>query len=220
MDYKHHRLITEQALKDEFSLVALEAIIKANLWQDDLIGNVLRRPEHFTENMTGASLAYIAGRRGQVISTLQNGQAVGRAWQAFGRLLHTVQDFYAHTNYVRLWAGRFKGDLPPAHQIEALDSSLANSPDFYSVRTYPWGWLGNIPLLNRWLWSLLPVDCHTRLNLDSPASGPLFAYAFAAAVKRTRYEFQEISAGLNHDRQALARFTGREPPRPVSPESL
>jgi hypothetical protein len=210
MDYKYHRLITEQALGDQFSPAALKAIIKANLWQDDLIGNVVRRAEHFTENMTGASLAYIARQQALVITTLQNGQAVGRAWQAFGRLLHTVQDFYAHTTYVRLWASRFQGDLPPAGQIEALDPLLMNSPEFYSVRTYPWGWLGNIPLLNRYFWPILPADCHAKLNLDGPTSGPLFAYAIAAAVKRTRYEFQEITTALNHDTDLLARFTGRE----------
>ena len=41
-----------------------------------------------------------------------------QAWQAFGRLTHTAQDFYAHSNYVALW--RERNPAAPPDQIDAL----------------------------------------------------------------------------------------------------
>ncbi|HEY5901003.1 MAG TPA: hypothetical protein VIU39_00510, partial [Anaerolineales bacterium] len=40
--------------------------------------------------------------------------------------------------------------------------------------------------------SILPRDSHAHMNLDSAERGPAFEYAYHAAIKRTRYEFEEI----------------------------
>ena len=37
------------------------------------------------------------------------------------------------------------------------------------------------------------------MNLDSPEQGPSFIYAFQAAVKRTRLEFDKTASGLPQD---------------------
>jgi hypothetical protein len=61
----------EQTLADQFSPSALAVIIRANLWQDNIIGNVLHPERHFTENKIVEALAYIEAQRSQVISVLQ-----------------------------------------------------------------------------------------------------------------------------------------------------
>jgi len=51
------------------------------------------------------------------------------------------------------------------------------------------------PLLLR----ILPRDSHAHMNLDSPAQGPNFEYAFQAAVKRRKFEFAKTPRGLSED---------------------
>ena len=46
------------------------------------------------------------------------------------------------------------------------------------------------------------------MNLDSPAQGPLFDYAFQAAVERTRLEFEQVRALLSPGELALFIDTG------------
>ena len=41
-------------------------------------------------------------QRQHILKSLSE-QAAIPAWQAFGRLIHAAQDFYAHSTYVRLW---------------------------------------------------------------------------------------------------------------------
>jgi hypothetical protein len=45
------------------------------------------------------------------------------------------------------------------------------------------------------------------MNLDSPERGPLFEYAFQAALKRTRQEFEKAVRGLAIELRAI--FTDR-----------
>jgi len=52
----------------------------------------------------------------------------------------------------------------------------------------------------------LPRDSHAWMNLDSEACGPLFEYAFYAAIKRTRFELETVAKGLTKELNHL--FTG------------
>jgi hypothetical protein len=193
MYFKYHRLITREALRDNFGTTALKAVVKANVSTDDLISNFFNPEQHFVDNRIESSWAYIQAQRDIVVKVLKNKVSISRAWRAFGRLLHTAQDFYSHSNYVRLWADRFTERLPPADQIEAMDWALLKSPELHTVRPYrPMGSLGNIPVVGRWLFPFLPVDAHARMCLDSESSGPLFEYAYHAAFHRTQYEYREM----------------------------
>jgi len=60
------------------------------------------------------------------------------AWRAFGRLTHTAQDFYSHSNYVDLWmACHPPGRLPARlNRSTPLDEDLVNSPALRSGRPY------------------------------------------------------------------------------------
>jgi hypothetical protein len=81
---------------------------------------------------------------------------------------------------------------------------LVRSPDLHSGKLYyPWEVLAFIPGLKRLVVPLLPADSHAHMHLDSPARGQRFDYAFEAAVKRTRYEFDQTVAGLSSAREAL-----------------
>jgi hypothetical protein len=194
----YHRAITTQALNGFFSPAALECIILANLGQDHWLYGQIGHPEyHFDQNAFLEGLAYIERNRMIFRSRLEAGDnALAR--QALGRLTHAAQDFYAHSNYVALWLGRFlPGQPPPPAEIDALDEALLKDPDLRSGKIYwpfePFSW---IPGLARIVVPLLPRDSHAWMNLDSPARGPGFAYAFAAAVKRTLYEYQLTVTGL------------------------
>jgi hypothetical protein len=141
------------------------------------------------------------------ISSLQDGDAPA-AWAAFGRLTHTAQDFYAHTNYVDLWLARFtEHSHPSPPEIAPLLEELVDSPELHSGKLYyPLEALSFIPFLKRFVMPLLPEDSHAWMNLDSPERGKRFEYALEAAIKRTRYEFDRTVAGLSSGQVAL--FTG------------
>ncbi len=103
----YHRAITTQALGGFFSPPALESIIFANLGQDHWLYGQIGHPEyHFDQNAFPAGWAYIERNRMIFRSSLEAG-GNALAHQALGRLTHAAQDFYAHSNYVTLWLGRF-----------------------------------------------------------------------------------------------------------------
>jgi len=198
MKTTYHRAITAQALGEFFTLDALETVIAANLYQDRPAGQIGRDEYHFDQNAFTKGWAYIEENRALVRPALEAGD-VTTARRALGRLTHAGQDIYAHSNYVSLWLARFpEGRQPAPDEIDAFDADLLNGPDLCSGRVYwpfePLTWL--FPVTEKWIAPHLPEDSHARMNLDRPERGPLFAYAFAAAVKRTRYEYEQTVRGL------------------------
>lgn len=202
---QYHKSITRKALSERFSPRALEAILSANVKQDDLLTGQIGHDEyHYDNNAFEQSYAFIEKQRGLTISALQK-QDAPSAWTFFGRLTHTTQDFYAHTNYVDLWLALVdEGAPPPPPEIDPLMDELVHSPKLHSGKIYlPWEIFAFIPVVKRLVIPLLPKDSHAHMNLDSPARGGRFAYAFEAAVKRTRYEFDKTVAGLSPGLEAL-----------------
>ncbi|MFH1185754.1 MAG: hypothetical protein V1755_12070 [Chloroflexota bacterium] len=192
-----HAEMMHRALDGFFSARALKAIIVANV-QVDTVWNQLGRHElHFDDNAFEKAHAYLADQRRRIESALEAGKPEG-AWQAFGRLTHAAQDFYAHTNYVDLWvACQPEGLAPPASQIDPLDEDLVGSPALRSGKAYlPLGLLSFVPVIGPWADRLLPPDSHAHMHLDSAARGPMFEYAFQAAVKRTRLEYDLLTKTL------------------------
>ncbi len=104
---RHHDTGIEQI----FQPSGARSIISANLGQDHWLRGQIGHPEyHFDQNAFLESWAYIERNRTIVRSALEAGDNI-LALQALGRLAHAAQDFYAHSNYVALWLGRF----PPGH---------------------------------------------------------------------------------------------------------
>ena len=165
--------------------------------------NQFGHPEyHFDDNAFKAGNDYIAAQRRIVLDILQSGGEPNLAWQAFGRLTHAAQDFYAHSNYIRLWAEAGPaGELPEPARVGALDPEILQHPGLQSGKVYLWDWLAFVPGLYSLACRLLPEDSHTHMNLDHPGRGPLFPYALAAAVQRTQYEFEQLAAQMPEEMQ-------------------
>jgi len=214
MHKQYHIEITTQALGDQFSMRALQSILVANVGQDRLKGQIGHPQFHFEDNCFAGGTAYMGEQRELIQAALAGGEALP-AWQAFGRLTHAAQDFYAHSNYVQLWLELLDGHLagsPVPEQIDPLDSKIMESPRLSSGLVYlPVELLPLIPALAPLARRLLPKDSHAWTNLDGPERGPLFAYAQVAAQKRTLFEFVNISSLIlvSLGPLALEAFTGQ-----------
>jgi hypothetical protein len=195
----YHRIATNRALKEFFEPEALETVISSNLAQDHLLTGQIGHPEfHFDHNSFTESWDYVEHNHQLIISNLNSGDGIA-ADRALGRLSHAVQDFYAHSNYVSLWLGRFgSGNWPPPDGIDSVDPEILNGTELRSGKIYmPFELLTWIPGIGGFFTRFLPRDSHAWMNLDSPTCGPAFDYALAAAVKRTRIEYERSIAGLD-----------------------
>jgi hypothetical protein len=192
MHPKYHVEITRKALSEQFSANALEKIIGANLYQDRLAAQYGHDEFHFDNNAFEKSYAYIEEQRDLIVSSLQTND-VPSAWAAFGRLTHTAQDFYAHSNYIDLWLSiQPDGAVPTTSEVDPVDPDLLDSRALRSGKLYlPLELLSFVRFLKPLVMPLLPRDSHAWMNLDTPAQGPNFEFAFQAAVERTRIEFQK-----------------------------
>lgn len=206
MNAPYHREILERALAGRVSARALEAIYRANVNQDRLTA-LLNHPEfHMDENAIAEGLAYIEQCRMEAARA----QSPADAWAAFGRLTHGAQDFYAHSNYVGLWREQHP-TWPPVNQINGLDPELLTHPRLSTCRLYwPLEALYFVPGLSAWAKQRLPADSHANMNLDAPATGPMFPYAMEAAVQRTAFEFERTLSLIGEERGevAMRAFTG------------
>lgn len=199
-----HEEMTREALEPHFSPGALEIIIAANLKQDSWSGLIGHDEFHYDNDIEKGD-RYVIEQRGYVIATLLSPGILG-AWIAFGRLLHAVQDFYSHTNYVTLWLDQFNGSaLPPPAEIDAVQKNLLKSPNLCAGKINLLDGLYFIRPLRPLALALLPKTSHAHMNLDSPEQGPKFEYARAAAVKRTVHELELLQKLLTPE--MFARFT-------------
>jgi hypothetical protein len=207
---QYHIEIMLASLGGRFSPRAMSAIIQANVGQDRLAGQVGHDEFHFDNNAFDKSYAYIEEQRALVVSSLKSGDATS-AWQAFGRMTHTLQDFYAHSNYITLWVSLFdyspRGEaerdgkpLPPPPEVDPMDPSLIHSPDLHSGKVYyPFELLYFIRKTRAFSLHFLPRDSHAWMNLDTPEQGFKFDYAMHAAIKRTVIEFEKTTEGFSEE---------------------
>jgi hypothetical protein len=196
----HHVEITRQAIAAEVSPRALAAIVRANIAQDGLRYQLFHDHFHFDNNQFEKSYAYIEEQRALVRDHLTRG-ADQSAWQAFGRMIHPTQDFYAHTDYIPRWLFRFDGTTPPApEQVDPVFSEILHHPELRSGKLYyPLEVLSFIPPLRKFILPLLPKDSHAHMNHDGHENSAQFDYVFHAAVKRTRLEFEKTVATLSSE---------------------
>ena len=197
---QYHIEIMLNALGERFSPRAMSAIIHANVNQDRLSGQVGHDEFHFDNNAFEKSYAYIEEQRALTVSAWQKNDALS-AWSAFGRMTHTLQDFYAHSNYITLWVARFEGQaLPPSSEVDPVDLSLIQHPDLHSGKVYlPFEILYFIRSTREFSLRILPKDSHAWMNLDTPEQGFKFDYAMQAAIKRTVIEFEKTTSGFSQE---------------------
>jgi len=208
MDAQYHRELLERSIGDRLSPRAHAAVLAANLDQDSILG-LLNFERHFDNCLFEQGRAYIEACRARAAEAATR----EAAWDAFGRLAHTAQDFYSHSNYVALWLAQFEpGAAPAPDQIDGLDARLLRHPALVSGRVYlPLEAItifpGLRPLARRWL----PRDSHVWMNLDNPGRGPLFPYSVEAALQRTRLEFERtlVAIGEEQGEAAMRAFQDR-----------
>lgn len=199
-----HAEITRLALGRTFSPRALDIIIAANRGQDTLRGQFGHDEYHFDNNSFNKSRVYIDEQRSLIPVALDRTDGVS-AWRAFGRLTHSSQDFYAHSNYIDLWLSFQPDGMQPAPaEVDPLDPDLLVSPALRSGKLYyPLEALTFVHRIKKYVVPLLPRDSHAWMNLDSAERGPLFEYAFLAAIKRTQYELDLVTRTLTTPWKAL-----------------
>ena len=201
---RYHLEILQKSIGATVSERALEAIGAANIGQDVIRGQFGHDEYHFDSNAFAPSYAYIEENRAEIKPALAAGDTAS-AWAAFGRLSHTAQDFYAHSNYLRLWLAQFdEGNAPPVPEVAHADPNFLQHPELCSGKLYyPLELFSYIPALKKYILPRLPRDSHAWMNLDTPEQGLLFDYAIAAAVKRTDDEWQKTKVLLSEDEIAL-----------------
>ena len=199
-----HIEMTRLALGEKFSSSALEKIMAANLHQDRLLAQIGHDEYHFDGNAFEKSYAYVEEQRALTVSSLRSNDALS-AWSAFGRLTHAVQDFYSHSNYVDLWLSfQSDGAIPTPSEIDPIEPDLIDTPALRSGVVYlPLEAFYHFHVLRPLLMRILPGDSHAWMNLDSPEQGSNFAYAFQAAVKRTKIEFEKTTLGFSEEMRRL-----------------
>ena len=197
---QYHIEIMLNALGKQFSPRAISAIINANIYQDRLSGQFGHDEYHFDNNAFEKSYAYIEEQRALTVSALQRNDALS-AWSAFGRMLHTLQDFYAHSNYITLWLARCDGQaLPSSSEVDPVDLTLIHSPDLRSGKTYyPFELLYYWHPARAFALQWLPRDSHAWMNLDAPEQGFKFDYAMQAAMKRNVIEYEKTTLGFSDE---------------------
>lgn len=207
MKTKYHIEITKKALEKHFSKKALKTIINANIQQDRLKYQVGHDHFHFDGCAFDMGFSYISKQQTQVINDLINDD-FDLARKSFGKLLHSWQDFYSHSNYVRLWREK-TGEHRPEY-INHDDKEIFQDIGLKSGKNYGLiEFIAMIPLISKVIKPLMPIDSHAQMNLDSPTSGSNFQYAYWAALKRTYDAYSTVLMGLlqckNHQSK-IARF--------------
>ncbi|MCB9152794.1 MAG: hypothetical protein H6649_01905 [Caldilineae bacterium] len=207
MQARYHVQITRAAVGDRFTRADFRRIVRANLSQDRLPNLVFHPELHFDGGALRDAQAYISQQRRLAVRQLLAHSDRAGALDAFGRLTHTRQDFYAHSNWAALWTAQQGGpDLAEPEEIPICSDPL----------TTPGLRLGNasaihylacrVPVYGRWhVRHLVPPDDHETMNLDHPGRGPLFPFAVAAATKHTAVELETLLRMLARDGGTAAR---------------
>lgn len=195
---EYHIEIMTGALQEQFAPEALRVILDANVAQDNIRGQIGHPEFHFDHNQFARTYVYLEKQRKLILDALANcgsdkGCDLREAWQAFGRLTHAVQDFYAHSNYLELWVEKQGTSMPPSEEVEPLDQEIIQSIELRSGKIYLREVFGLVPALRPFTRKILPRDSHAWMNLDSPDRGELFPHVITAARKRTVYEYEMLA---------------------------
>jgi hypothetical protein len=206
---QYHLSITRDAIGENFSPRAMDVILASNIHQDSLAGQFNHPEYHYDDCAFREGDQYIISMREGIMDSLRKQNRAEDAWNCFGKLTHVSQDYYAHSNYIRLWSklkSTASTDDFPRDDIllpEIVAHDHLASGRFYS----PWEMITFIPWIGHRLGFLFPSDSHARFNIDSPDRSNLFPQVYQAAVYRTVFEYNEIVLHLSDDERRL--FSGK-----------
>lgn len=209
MKKKYHIEITKKALEAHFSQDALDTIIKANIGQDCLFYQLGHDHFHFDSNAFSPGFEYISQQYSAITENIRSCH-YHEARKALGRVLHTWQDFYSHSNYIKLWkekTARFSME-----DINHNDRELLDHPDLISGKNYGFlEILAQIPGISVLIRPFIPADSHAMMNLDSPKSGINFPFAYKAAFQRSLEVWDRLIVDLRSHfcQDKINSFTGK-----------
>ncbi|KUK95969.1 MAG: hypothetical protein XE06_0583 [Anaerolineaceae bacterium 46_22] len=185
MRTKYHIEITQNVLQEYFSQENLEKIVRSNIQQDRVKNQIGHDYIHFDGSAFSEGFSYIKEQKAKLLKSVEDSD-YQTARAALGRILHSWQDFYSHSNYVQLWYQK-EGHID-VEEIDHKDLDIFNSPELKSGKNYGLIELfALLPGLSRLIKPFMPEDSHAKMNLDSPKSGPFFNYAYTAAKRRTKH---------------------------------
>lgn len=142
MKSRYHLEITQKALDPYFSQDALQTILKANIGQDRIKYQFGHPHFHFDSNSFKEGFAYIEAQERLIIENLAQGH-YHQSREALGRITHTWQDFYSHSNYIKLWIKDHPNAKP--EDIDPSDPVYFNHPDLISGNVYALDFLALVP---------------------------------------------------------------------------
>ena len=181
----YHASLTEEANDGVLDDQQLGYVVAANIAQDLLQSQSC---VHFDNCDFPGAIAHIAAEWAIIESV--GDRYADAALAAFGALLHTTQDFYAHSNWIELHQ-----DVAP---VPVWDQTLATLPAGIVSGTW---WIGSPKLCGP------GAPTHSELNKDSPTStegskivqaGPnqgksLFDLAYATALAATQMQYARFA---------------------------
>lgn len=198
-DIGYHSELTTEANDGVLDTTQLAYVVAANIAQDLL---QTQSKVHFDNCDFPGGIDHLAAEWA-VIDTVGDKYA-DSALGAFGALLHTTQDFYAHSNWIELHQ-----DQSP---VPVWDQTLASLPEAIVSGTW---WIGSPKLCGP------NAPTHSQLNKDSPKSaeggkivdsGPnkgktLFELAYATALEASKRQYARFKA-VGIEGAGLVRATG------------
>ena len=200
---KYHCEITKDTFQNIFLPEVLQIIIEANIGQDALKFQVWHDHYHFDNNSFDSANKYCDELRLAVLTSIKTAD-FPCAWKSFGKLTHTVQDLYAHSNYVNLWLKSHPDST--ADMIDPASTIILESHDLISGKLYyPLEVLSFVKILEPVILPFLPKDSHAWMNLDDP-SRLNFDFAKTAASRRTLLEYQFIAEKISTEEKV--KFSG------------
>jgi hypothetical protein len=188
---KFHREITRGVLSPHFTNEAVEIALRANDEQDNLRGQI-GHPEYHVDNSVPRGYAYMLAQKKAALEAFDRGDCEA-GMQSLGRCLHAVQDFYSHSNYVKLWLSEHGGLATHPASIQPLLDWTAR-PGLSSGRATLQEGLTYLPLVGPFFARglTMPEDSHYVRNLDGPHRGPEFAFALEAARSHFQHIVEEV----------------------------
>ncbi len=190
MKTKYHIEITLNALKGRFSSHALDDIVHANIKHNRIKNQFGHDYIHFDGSAFAQGFSYIDEQKEIILNSIDKTNFM-QARSALGRLCHSWQDFYSHSNYVKLWLEKCNAQNPK--EVDPDDQQIMQHPDLKSGKNYGIiEFIAMLPILSSLITSRMPADSHARMNLDSPKAGDLFQFAYWASLKRTQIECDRL----------------------------
>ncbi|HEX7149920.1 MAG TPA: hypothetical protein VF618_00420 [Thermoanaerobaculia bacterium] len=179
-----HQSITESRLQSKgFTSDSAEVVGDAN-WYTDIYEQT-STAAHFDDESFAAGSARLNAKIDSIINNLDNCNK-DEALKEMGRALHTLQDFYAHSNWVHHFGGINSGIYGMANPPGSLNCAPPTfapggvTSGYFSLA----GFLAPTPFITQCASTPSNKCCHKDLNKDEP-SRPLHAQARAAAEAAT-----------------------------------